>query len=64
VSHYLELSDEDKIKIARDAVRCNVPIAPVVAGWLHSEGLFDRVANPRKTNANDTTSHAEPGTTG
>lgn len=62
MSHYLELSDEDKIKIARDAVRCNVPIAPVIASWLHAEGLYDRVANPRKTNAEDAPSHDAEGT--
>lgn len=56
MSHYLNLSDEDKIKIARDAVRANVPIAPVVEGWLHANGLHDRVTNPRKTDASIDTS--------
>ncbi len=60
MSHYLDLSDEDKIKIARDAVRCRVPIAPAIAGWLHSQGLHDRVANPRIKNESTTTGSPEP----
>jgi hypothetical protein len=62
VSHYLNLSDDDKIKIASDAVRCNVPIAPVIAGWLHENGLHERVINPRKTNAETAPVENEQGT--
>ena len=51
MSHFLNLSDEDKIRIARDAVQCHVPIAPVIVGWLQANGLHDRVTNPRRTNA-------------
>ena len=54
MSRYLELSDEAKIGLARDAVKCNVPIAPVIVGWLHENGLHDRVANPRKLDDRNT----------
>lgn len=47
MSHYMDLSDEDKIKLARDAVRCNVPISPSIASWLHEHGLYERVTNPK-----------------
>ncbi len=53
MSRYLELSDEDRIRICKDAVRCGVPIAPALVSWLHEKGLYDRVTNPRKV------SHAE-----
>lgn len=55
MSHYHNLSDEEKIKIARDAVKCRVPIAPVVAGWLHEHGLYDRVTNPKVQHASNNT---------
>lgn len=64
VSHYLDLSDEDRIKIARDAVKCSVPISPVIAGWLHEQGLHDRIANPRKTNAEHADQRNEPAPSG
>lgn len=60
MSHYLSLSDEDKIRLAQEAVQCNVPIAPVIAGWLHENSLHDRVANPRKLNANNETVDGGP----
>lgn len=60
MSHYLDLSDEDKIKIASDAVRCNVPIAPVIANWLHENSLHERVVNPRKTDADQTNITDDP----
>lgn len=64
MSHLLQLSDEDKIKIARDAVRCAVPISPVIQSWLHANSLFDRVANPRKADAVNTATPDEQGNTG
>jgi hypothetical protein len=64
VSHFLNLSDEDKIKIARDAVRCNIPISPVIAHWLHENSLHERVINPRKHDANETHVTDEPRATG
>lgn len=51
MSHYEALTDEEKIKIARDAVSCGIPIAPTIVTWLHINGLYERVTNPRKTHA-------------
>lgn len=64
MSHLMDLSDEGKIKIARDAVRCNVPISPVISSWLQANGLYDRVTNPRRTHESNGTSPGGPGTAG
>lgn len=64
MSHYMDLSDEDKIKLARDSVRCRVPIATVIANWLRENNLYDMVTNPRRTNATTTSTPCGSGTTG
>lgn len=60
MSHYLDLTPEERIKLARDAVKARVPIAPVIASWLHAEGLYDRVTNPKASN--DPTNASDPAT--
>ena len=50
MSLYDELTDELRIKLAKDAVRYNIPIAPAIVTWLHSHGLHEQIVNPRKTN--------------
>lgn len=60
MSHYLNLSDEGKIKLAQESVRCHVPIAPVVAAWLRENNLYDMVTNPRGTHENGTTGPSGP----
>lgn len=51
MSLYDELPDELRIKLAKDAVRYNIPIAPAIVTWLHNNGLHEQIVNPRKTNA-------------
>lgn len=56
MSHYDDLTDEQRIKLARDAVKYKVPIAPRIALWLQDNGLYDQITNPRKVER-----HAEDG---
>lgn len=51
MSHYNQLTDDQRLKLARDAVRYRVPIAPQIALWLQENGLYDQITNPRKSNA-------------
>lgn len=48
MSHYDDLTDEQRIKLSRDAVKYKVPIAPRIALWLQDNGLYDQITNPRK----------------
>ena len=48
MSHYDALTDEQRIKLARDAVKFRVPIAPRIALWLQEAGLYDQITNPKK----------------
>lgn len=50
MSHYNALTDSERIRLARDAVKCHVPIAPFIENWLKEENLYDQIMNPRKTN--------------
>ena len=51
MSHYDALTDEQRIKMAKDAVRFRVPIAPRIALWLQENGLYEQITNPRINNA-------------
>lgn len=58
MSHYDNLTDEQRIKLARDAVKYKVPIAPRIALWLQDNGLYDQITNPRKVEKHaDTPEH-------
>ncbi len=48
MSHYDQLTDEERIKMARDAVKYRIPIAPRIALWLQENGLYDQITSPRK----------------
>lgn len=48
MSHFDDLSPEERIKLARDAVKFRIPISPRIALWLQEEGLYDQVTNPKK----------------
>ena len=62
MSHYDNLTDEQRIKLARDAVKYKVPIAPRIALWLQDNGLYDQITNPRKVEKNaDTSEHDDDG---
>ncbi len=65
MSHYDALTDEQRIKMAKDAVRFRVPIAPRIALWLQENGLYEQITNPRITNASkESTDPATTGTAG
>lgn len=70
MSHYDDLTDEQRIKLARDAVKYGVPIAPRIALWLQDQGIYDQITNPRKlsddTNkdASGTDADSDPGGSG
>ena len=55
MSRYHELSDEERIKMAKDAVKYKVPIAPALALWLREEGLYDQIVNPKRITHNEPT---------
>ena len=62
MSHYDDLTDEQRIKLARDAVKFGVPIAPRIALWLQDNGLYDQITNPRKVEKHaDTPEHVHDG---
>lgn len=53
MSHYDDLTEEQRIKMARDAVKYRVPIAPRIRLWLSENGLLDQITNPRRINNAD-----------
>lgn len=53
MSHYDALSGEQRIKLARDAVKYRVPIAPRIALWLQEQGLYDQITNPQKVKTHE-----------
>jgi len=57
--HYDALEPEQRIKLARDAVKYRIPISPRIALWLQEEGLYDQVTNPKKVTDNETTKEAD-----
>lgn len=61
MSPYDDLSDEQRIKMARDAVRFRVPIAPQITLWLQENGLHEQITNPRKTNASQESTSLDAG---
>ena len=61
MSLYNKLPYELRIKLARDAVRFNIPIAPAIVTWLHEQGLHEQIINPRKSNAGIQSTNASEG---
>ena len=53
MSHFDDLTDVQRIKLARDAVKYRIPIAPRIALWLQEQGLYDQITNPKKVTQHD-----------
>ncbi len=53
MSHFDDLTDVQRIKLARDAVKYRIPIAPRIALWLQEHGLYDQITNPKKVTQHD-----------
>lgn len=53
--HYEDLTDTQRIKLARDSVKFRVPIAPKITLWLRENGLYDQITNPQKVTTHEPT---------
>ena len=63
MSAFDTLTDEQRIRLAKEAVKYRVPIAPQIVTWLHANGLYDQITNPRKMNVSKESTDATPAAT-
>jgi len=47
MSHYDALADDQKIRLASEAVSLNTPIPPAIRTWLEDNSLLYKVQNPK-----------------